>query len=53
MIKQIDLVRLPKEILNQRKIMVEYLRNLKIQAYERNDGRSLELIEEVRDCKLA
>jgi len=47
-LQHLQLRRLPKELLNERKVMIEYLRNLKIDALDRNDARTSDLVDSVK-----
>jgi chromosome segregation ATPase len=47
--QQVQLRRLPKDLLNSKSIMNEYLRTLRERAFENNDARSLEIVPKVRE----
>ena len=48
-IQQVQLRRLPKDLLNSKSIMNEYLRTLRERAFEHNDASSIQIVPKVRE----
>ena len=47
-LQTVELRRIPKELLHDRKVMMEYLRSLKVMALERDDQRASEILDKIK-----